>query len=199
MDSRSCSRKFPGFASMYEFADPGTEGPFRGELELEEDTDPFARGDAKPTVPLTVRWAMGAAQPGDIVWTTSILPVVMSQRVVDLLRAGGFTGWEAVPIELRNKAKRVVPSYYYLSVHGRCGPIELDRSEKVDRVFPGGVFAVRKGLYFDPLTWDSSDVFMSAGRFGWTFVVDSVKRAFEKEQVKNVMFRALDTIELNIP
>ena len=138
---------------------------------------------------------MGGSQAGDIVWTTLALPVLMSERAVGVLREGHFSGWDVVPVELRDKAGGPLPTYYYLCVQGRCGPIENSRSEKIDRIYPGGVFPVWKGLYFDAATWDGSDLFMPAGNVGWIFVVEAVKRAFEKAKMKNVLFTPLDEVE----
>ena len=80
-------------------------------------------------------------------------------------------------------------------MHGRCGPIENDRSVKFEKVMPGGVFPWWRGLYFDPESWDGSHLFMPAGRTGWIFAVDEVKQAFDDAKVKNVSFRRLDEVE----
>jgi len=138
---------------------------------------------------------MGASKPGDIIWSTLATPLLVSERVVSLLSEEGFSGWDVVAVELHDKAGDRLPIYYYLGVRGRCGPIRDDRSEKVDKIFPGGVFPVWKGLYFDPATWDGSDLFMPAGNVGWIFAVDPVKRAFERAKVKNVLFTPLDQVE----
>lgn len=60
---------------------------------------------------------------------------------------------------------------------------------------PGGVFPYWRGLYFDPDTWDGSDIFMPGGRTGWVFVLDHVRDALEKAHVKNVAFQRLDEVE----
>ena len=36
---------------------------------------------------------------------------------------------------------------------------------------------------------------MPAGNLGWIFVVEAVKRAFEKAKVRNVVFTPLDEVE----
>lgn len=138
---------------------------------------------------------MGAASPGDIIWTTSAVPILLSERIVGLLREGHFTGWDVVPVELRNRVGGILPTYYFLRVPGRCGPIDNERAVKFDKSMPGGVFPRWRGLYFDPATWDGSDLFMPTGNVGWIFVVEAVKKAFEKAKVKNVVFTALDQVE----
>jgi hypothetical protein len=106
----------------------------------------------------------GCREPTDVVRTTLALPVLLGERVVDLLRSSGFTGWRLVPVELRHKAGDVLSTYHYLCVHGRCGAIDDSRSERMEKRFPGGVFPVLKGLYFDPATWDGSDIFIADRR-----------------------------------
>jgi hypothetical protein len=54
---------------------------------------------------------------------------------------------------------------------------------------------VWKGLFFDPASWDGSDFFMPAHKVGHLFVVEEVKRAFEKAKISNVKFEPLDQFE----
>jgi hypothetical protein len=56
---------------------------------------------------------------------------------------------------------------------------------------------VWKGLFFDPESWDGSDFFMPAERVGYVFVVEAVKRAFERAKIRNVEFKPLDQFERN--
>lgn len=153
------------------------------------------RGETTRQAPLRAEWAMGAAKPGDIVWTTLAMPLLLSQRAVGVLREGEFSGWDVVGVDLHGRAGEQLPTYHYLCVRGRCGPIENFRSERIEKIYPGGVFPMWKGLYFDPVTWDGSDVFMPAGNVGWIFVVERVKRAFEKAKIKNVIFTRLEEVE----
>ena len=67
--------------------------------------------------------------------------------------------------------------YVGLSIRGRCGPIDDSLSERVPKQYPGGVFPVLKGMYFDPATWDGSDVFTVKGRASFICVLDSVRAA----------------------
>lgn len=196
MGSPLASRAFPGFASIYALEEPGASRAFRASLELtRDDALALLASEAKRTASISGRWAMGASQPGDIVWTTLALPVLLSERVVGVLREEGFTGWGVVPVDLRGKNGEPLPTYYYLCVRGRCGPSDVGRSTKVDKIYPGGVFPIWKGLYFDETTWDGSDFFVAAGT-GFKFIVEGVKRAFQKAKVKNALLTPLDEVEL---
>jgi hypothetical protein len=193
MDSTFSSKPFPGFSRVYRVDDPCADHPFRASLHV---TDEFAllRGEAKPDLPIAAQWAMGSSKPGDVVWTTSATPVLVSQSVVNMLHHERFTGWDALAVELREKSGSTLP-YYFLSIQGRCGPIDNTRSIKVDRIMPGGSFPRWHGIYFDSGTWDGSDVFTSASDVAWIFVVEAVKLAFEKAKIKNVVFTPLDQVE----
>ncbi|MBN1206565.1 MAG: hypothetical protein JXB05_16885 [Myxococcaceae bacterium] len=68
-------------------------------------------------------------------------------------------------------------------------------SVEVPRIYPGGIFPVWKGLFFDPASWDGSDFFMPAQRFGFVFVVEEVKKTFERAKIRNVKFTPLDQFE----
>lgn len=145
--------------------------------------------------PIRARWAMGASKPGDVIWATLALPLLISERLLGLLRDLQFSGWDVTPVELQGKTGELLSAYYFLRVHGRCGRLDYGQSKKVDKIYPGGVFPVWKGLYFDPATWDGSDIFMADGA-GFKFVTEAVKGALEKAKVKNISFEPLAEVEL---
>lgn len=137
---------------------------------------------------------MGASKPGDVIWTTVALPVLVSERLVGILHEGRFTGWDVTPVALQGKSGEHLSGYYFLRVRGRCGSIDYAQSKKFDKVYPGGVFPAWKGLYFDSTTWDGADVFTAEGS-GFQFVVEAVRAAIQKAKVKNVLFERLDEVE----
>jgi hypothetical protein len=137
---------------------------------------------------------MGGAEPRDIVWTGYAVPMLMSERVVQVLRDGGFTGWDVIPVELRGKRGERLPTYYFLTVHGRCGPIDKSRSEIFQKEYPAGLFPRLRGLYFDPASWDGSDIFLPEGT-GFKLVAAPVRRALMRAKVRNVWFERLDKFE----
>lgn len=138
---------------------------------------------------------MGARSPRDVIWTGFAAPLLISDRIVDLLGKLGAQGWSTYKVQLSGKRGERITGYSGLSAPGRCGPIDNSRSVEIGRRFPAGIFPVWRGLYFEPQTWDGSHVFMPEGRAGWIFVVEAVKQAFEKAKVKNVDFRRLEEIE----
>jgi hypothetical protein len=133
--------------------------------------------------------------PEDVVWTGFAAPVIVSNRVISLFLTERFDGWDTYEVALSGKSGEQIAGYCGLVVHGRCGLIDNSLSTKFEKTMPGGVFSSWRGLYFDPETWDGSDMFMPEGGSGWIFVVGAVKDAFEKAKVKNVVFTPLSDVE----
>jgi hypothetical protein len=195
MDSKSTTKDFPGFDKIFYLGESGSRRAFRGRMPVETDDIGLIRAELHPTEPITVGWAMGSAEPGEVIWTTHAVPIIISDSIVSLLRTNGFTGWSLYPVSVQTKQGQKAQGYGGLAVTGRCGGIESSMSAEVPRIFPGGIFPVLKGLLFDPASWDGSDFFMPAQRFGYVFVVEEVKQAFERAKIRNVKFEPLDQFE----
>jgi hypothetical protein len=195
MDSKSTTKVFPGFDKLFYLGESGSRRAFRGGLAVGTDTFGLTRAEVHPAHPVPIEWEMGAAEPGGVIWTTHVAPIIISESVVNLLRTEGFTGWSLYPVSVRNKQGQSVPGYSGLAVTGRCGNIDRSMSVQVPRIFPGGVFPVLKGLFFDPASWDGSDFFMPAKRSGYVLVVEAVKKTLERAKVRNVKFEPLDQFE----
>jgi hypothetical protein len=198
MDTKSTSKVFPGFDKVFLLGGSGSTRAFRGDINLESDeTFRLLRAEMQPTHPVTVDWAMGQPKPGAVIWTTMAVPIIVADSVVQLLRSHGFTGWSLYDVTVRDKQDQLSPGYSGLSVTGRCGNIDWASGIEVPRIFPAGIFPVWKGLFFDPESWDGSDFFMPAERVGYVFVVEAVKKAFERAKIRNVEFKPLDQFERN--
>jgi hypothetical protein len=195
MDFKSTTKAFPGFDKLFHLGESGSRQAFRGRLAVEIDDVGLTRAEVHPTDAITVGRAMGSAEPGEVVWTTHAIPIIIAASVVTLLRTHGFTGWSLYPVSVQNKQGQTAPGYSGLAVTGRCGNLDPSMSVEVPRIFPAGIFPVWKGLLFDPASWDGSDFFMPAQRFGFVFVVEEVKRAFEQAKIRNVKFTPLDQFE----
>jgi hypothetical protein len=195
MGSKPTSKGFPGFDRIFSLGESGSRKAFLGRMAVETADVGLVRAEVHPTHPITVEWAMGSAEPGEVIWTTHAVPIIIADSVVQLLRTHGFTGWSLYPVSVQNKQKHPVPTYSGLAITGRCGNLDQSMSVEVPRIFPGGIFPVWKGLLFDPATWDGSDFFMPAQRFGFVFVVEEVKKAFERAKIRNVKFTPLDQFE----
>lgn len=199
MGSKSTSKEFPGFDKLFYLGESGSNRAFRGDVGVETNAVGLTRAELHPSLPVEVDWVMGGAKPGEVIWTTMGTMVIVAESVVQLLRSHGFTGWSVYEASIRDKQGQPVPGYSGLAFTGRCGSIDKGRSIEVPRIRPAGVFPSWRGLFFDPASWDGSDLFMSGGLVGWKFVVEEVKRAFEKAKIRNVEFTPLDQLEVDWP
>lgn len=123
---------------------------------------------------------MGARQH-DILYASFATPV--SARFAETLAGCGATGWSTLPIRVEGRPD-LEKKYRLLVVHGRCGPVEFGRGGT--RKIPigdgrDGRFTEKLvGLWFDPATWDGSDVFTTCRGFRPKVtrkVVDAIKQA----------------------
>jgi hypothetical protein len=199
MGSKSTFKAFPGFDKMFSLGSTGSSRAFRGNINLTSDeTFGLTRAEMQPSHPIIVEWAMGSTKPGDVIWTTMAVVVIVSDSVVQLLRSHGFTGWSLYDVSVQDKQGQLIPGYSGLAITGRCGQIDYTRTNVVPRIYPAGIFPIGKGLLFDPESWDGSDLFMPAGNVGHKLMVERVKKAFERAKIRNVSFTPLDQYEVEM-
>ena len=132
------------------------------------------------------------ARPSDM--DKARFPGDLGTEMVSSLQEAGISGWSTYPVELFGKQGEPLGTYHGLIVHGRCGAVDKSRSVRTTKEFPGGVFPIWRGLYFDEDSWDGSDIFMPSDETGWVFVTTRAKEVFA-ECAKNVCFTALADID----
>lgn len=186
------------FASTYSLLHKGLHGelvvnpvdfPVESELAL-------AHGDLQPDKPIQFSYHMGKRLTDFLSCGFPVISLV-SERFIDTLKAGGFSGWRTFPVTILGKDKQEISGYSGLAITGRCGPLDNSRSER--RTLPAKWPAVRPvpawyGLYFDLSTWDGSDLFMPEGT-GFIFVTEPAKSALEKAKLTNLHFTRLTEVE----
>ena len=90
--TKSISRQFPGFAAVFWIGEQLSRRAYRGGVELpsglvEWDLDLLSRGGLLVEESLIVRHVMGGSHPKDVVWTTSLSPLIVSEKVIAILTA----------------------------------------------------------------------------------------------------------------
>ena len=196
MVSPFASRPVPGLEEVFRLGDPLSTRFFRANTDLvgRPPDDPalgVLRDEWQPPRPVRLSHHKGLADPGDVVWTCAVFPLIVSQRVIDLLEANAFTGWRTYPVVVHNKAKAIVPDYHGLAIVGRCGPLDASRSRVVLRDAPAMLVEERVGYHFDEASWDGSDLFCSTDGSGVTLCTVAVKRALERAKIRNLQFTCL--------
>jgi hypothetical protein len=91
-------------------------------------------------------------------------------------------------VEVLDHESTPIPGYYGFLVRGRCGPIDDSKRVEVPTICPGGIFPHWIGLYFDPDTWDGSDIFLPGIYGAMIIVTEDVKLALERARIKNLAF-----------
>lgn len=130
-----------------------------------EDPSELVRGVRQPEKPVELRRISGSVET-DLMGTDWATLLLVSDRLVDLLRAVSATGWSVFPVNLRTHGNRPLSGYHGLSVTGRAGPIrkELGRDVLLGPFAPSGkAVPGTRGWCFDPETWDGSGVFTPEG------------------------------------
>ena len=179
-----CSSKqqgFPGFSSFFSLSDPSDPTAYHGRMGSELDPFALTRGDWRPEAPIVVERKLDGAELKDVVWTSLVVPLIVSHRVISLFEASRFTGWDTYPVAIQHDDPTVVHGYAGLCVVGRCGRIISERSGHIVKQMPGRMgkkVEYRVGWFFDESTWDGSDFFMAAN-YGAPFIHDRVKRCLE--------------------
>jgi hypothetical protein len=170
----------------------------------ERDFDPYAlgRGEWAPPAPLAFTRRQGK-RPYDVVGTSNAAVVLVSDRFVEVLSDNGFTGWKTFPVVVRADEGSEMGGLNGLQLTGRAGPIRDDLSEEVILPPPtpqGKAMPHLKGLYFEPGSWDGSDVFApgeSAFFVAREPVVDALRAAgvtnLQAERLTDVTRAALNS------
>ena len=130
----------------------------------------------------------------DVLNSTSGQLMLLSGRVCEAMMP--FSGWRPLPAVVVATDGSERHDYVVPCVEGRSGPIDDALSERVTLPppvpgAPGGPGL--RGLYFEPGTWDGSDVFAPEGTT-LTFMTQDVARAIERLKPTNALIQQLSAI-----
>jgi hypothetical protein len=164
----------------------------------EVDGSALFRGVLRPTVAIEFERMEGDVAY-DLIGTTYMHPLV-SDRFVSVLRQHNFRGWSTYPVTVYTGNGTKLQGVHGLAITGRCGPVDTSLSSVVELppVVPTGQgLKVWRGLYFDPQTWDGSDLFVPSNT-RHLIVVERVKEALEEAGMTNIEFVPLPQVEIPI-
>lgn len=141
---------------------PGTEGndPGEGERLISGDI-----GDIR--FPVVFKQEYGSKFL-DVLDTGFVSLYLISDKMKSIFQETGLTGWSCFPIELRAKKGEDIKGYNGLSIHGRCGPIDISKSEIVYKrlVAEGPLCTFYRGKHIGLDEWDGTDFFLPENNFG---------------------------------
>jgi hypothetical protein len=162
---------------MYLLKEPRASGLFRASPLAPLNYLALLRGEVVPKGTIPFAWISGTDIPCDVVFTDAVFPVLLSTRGRTALRS--IKGWTSYPVSLKDPSGRALKDFHLLTVHGRCGRIDLNKSTPVEQTYPRGVFKEYRGIFFDENTWDRSDLFMPKNRVGYVLASEMAKEAIE--------------------
>ena len=154
------------------------------------------RGEAHVTAPVSFIETSGVS-PRDIIGTGHAALFLVSERFVAVLRGQPFTGWSTFGVLITRKDGSRVEGYYGFTVTGRCGALDFSKSESMilpPRTPRGQSVAGRRGMYFEPSSWDGSDIFCPLNT-GHVLVLESVRNAIRGAHLTNVALERASEIE----
>ena len=94
---------------------------------------------------------------------------------------------------LAKKGNKSNEKYFALIVYGRINPIDYLETEIVFKQFPGGELPHFKGLYFEPESWDGTDIFMARADIdgkstGFIYVTKYFVDTIKRNKITNIRF-----------
>lgn len=117
VDAAVSRRTFPGFDQAFYLGDGSSNRAYRGRFQLSVDAFALTRAEQTVTAAVEVRHEMGGKIPSDVVWTTSAVPLIVSDRVIEVLTKCRFTGWSTYPVKLIHGSGDEVAGYQGLAIH----------------------------------------------------------------------------------
>ena len=173
----------------------------RGALRVDPDDPEFdsfalARGEWRPARALRFNHDHGT-QAYDLVGTTYAVAVLVSERFLDVLKTHEFSGWSTYPVTVRGRNSEPVEGLHGFQITGRAGPIRERLSERVMLPPPmpqGRAMSHLKGLFFEPGTWDGSDIFAPAGT-AFMCAQEAVVSALAEAAITNVTAERLTELD----
>ena len=197
--------EFPTPESLFTLDDPISKRSMRGRFEDRKSSE-ISTGEYQPSAPIRVTWSMGGAEPTDFIWTTSAIPLIMHERILDIFRGNQFTGWQSFDVEVHDKLGNPVKGYHGLTVTGRCGPQDYGASRIVLKEYPGGWCPLFAGSYYSRGPWNGEAIFMpgtaEGGRSVSAFnriITEPLAKALLKAKAKNIRIAPIcdETIDVS--
>lgn len=171
------------------------------ELLYISDMNQFLRTSIKPPFPLPCCYSGGKTKPEDFI-ALNAAGWIISDRINNIFRTMGFTGWDTYPVELRGKNDELIQGYHGLFITGKIGAIDYTRSQV--QIVPHTIVGlepdiVLKGLYFEDNSWDGSSFFLSPNSTQ-LIVTEPVIKALSslKPPVKNWIAEPLSEVKRSI-
>ena len=184
------------FRRFYRMAEEFTRGAVRVRA-LDAINDPWGLLHGAWHAGTRIRFKVSQGETyHHFLWSAHPAVVLVSAYVLDAWRGLRVSGWTTYDVELIGRPSS--PSTYSgLVVNGVAGPIDDRLSTPVvlpPRAPGGSAKRGLRGLYFDPTTWDGSDVFCPRGT-SWILVAERVRESLLTLGIRNLLLERLPDVE----
>jgi len=172
----------------------------RGTIEVDsdiDDLDSFGVLSGQQMIGKLSFYVHKGKRFADLIDTTFLGLHLVSNNFVQVLEENEFVGWRTYPVTVKDKQGGSITGYSGLVVTGKGGPMEKRRSKtflKPPSARGGKPVEIWRGLYFDPLRWDHSDVFLIEKTL-FIIVTEKVRERLLAANLSNLSFKPLIDIE----
>ncbi|MDO1512256.1 hypothetical protein Q2T41_06265 [Maribacter confluentis] len=193
------------YDKIYLIGETHSSRPFRGEIDKYDLAEPeISRGENKVSEIVFVKHSMGGKTLYDVIWTTNAFPLIVSDRVIELFKSNGITGWQTYTVKIYSKKNELIDQKYYgLIITGRCGYQDYSQSSIVMDKIGITTEPHAKGFYFKDNYWDGTDLFMcktdeNGESTMFRFCSQKVADLIKKEKIKNLSLKKTTDFSLSI-
>jgi hypothetical protein len=134
----------------------------------------------------------------DIIRTGTAILFLISNKMKAILEENNLSGWRAFTSKVLDKKGQEIQGYHGLSITGRCGRIDYNKSEIIEkRLVPNGPLGkYYKGLHVGLDEWDGSDFFLPEKYFG-IIITSKAAEVLKKNNLTNIKLKNLAEIEIS--
>lgn len=121
---------------------------------------------------------------------------LISDKMKTVLEDNDLTGWKTFEVKIVDKQGQEIKGYHGLSITGRCGKVDYNKSEIIQkRLVPNGpLVKYYKGLHISLDKWDKKDFFLPEKYFG-IVTTHKAAEALKKNNLTNIRLENLTEIE----
>lgn len=123
---------------------------------------------------------------------------LISDKLKVALEENSLTGWKTFDVKVLDKKGQEVLGYNGLSITGRCGKLDYNKSEIIEKqIVPNGPFVkYYKGLHIGLDEWDRTDFFLPQKNFG-IFITQRAAEVLRKKKFENISLQNISEIEMD--
>ncbi|CAM1340994.1 MULTISPECIES: hypothetical protein [Tenacibaculum] len=193
------------YEKIYKIGETHSNRPFRGEIENFDLAEPdISRGEKEILEIIPIKHSMGGKSLYDIIWTTNAFPLIVSERIIELFKSNGISGWKTYNVEIYSKKNEFIDQKYYgLIITGRCGYRDYSKNSIIMDKIGITTEPHSKGFYFKDDYWDGSDLFMcnpdeNGNSNMFRFCTQKVADLVKKEKIKNISLEKVTDFSMSI-